>query len=119
MILLALTGISLYTLIVILLTLLIIILFFLLFISNIKYNNIISQKNNDIIILKSTIKELDQFNKLLSSIIDKNNLSNDNKVDKKNKEKEFDLDDILIEISKNGISKLDPDKLEYLKKFKK
>ena len=28
-------------------------------------------------------------------------------------------DDILIEISKNGISKLDPDKLEYLKKFKK
>lgn len=111
---------------IILLTVLVIFLFLTIFTFNVKYNNIISRKNDIINTLKTSIKELDSYNKLLSSYINTQYVLNNNsntvnnvKNVKKNNYKEFDLDDILIEISKNGISKLDPDKLEYLKKFKK
>lgn len=118
MILLTTNTLNVLVLFVILFILIIIFLCIALIINKIKYNNTIQQKNIDINSLKYAIKELDNLNKLLNSIIVKNNLSSEN-IDKNIKQKEFDLDDILIEISKNGINKLDPDKLEYLKKFKK
>lgn len=86
----------------------------------------IEQKNRDISALKSTISELDKINKFLNSIIVKNKMQSqimdldyDDKKTDVNKEKQFDLDDILSEISKIGIKYLHPDKLDFLKKFKK
>lgn len=118
MILLTTNTLNILILLLILMSLILIFLFITLIINKIKYNNIIEQKNNDINSLKYAIQELNNLNQLLNSIIIKNNLSTEN-INNKNKQQEFDLDDILIEISKNGINKLDPNKLEYLKKFKK
>jgi hypothetical protein len=88
-------------------------------------NTTLSKKNKQLKELTDINSELRKYNTSLIDLVNKqkyliNALENDapNYVKSKAKLKEqFNLDDILLEISKVGLKNLSKDKLEFLKKF--